>query len=198
MAGKTAFSQGSQIGGGPRAVALCVRVFPSAAAQDTSGAKNQMISAGARDNEQPYPDPFCRIRSQIAMAEMTGRVAVMVTPEGSMDQAARSANRLAKGAIARLIDSAGFKKGQSGRRDFPQLARWHAGGSAGRAGAAAQAGSGGRAAGGCETGQGQAAGKRLTVMAGSMNKAADLALGMALRDYAFENHKSPKEDRGRG
>ena len=132
-----------------------------------------------------------------AQAEMTGRVAVMVTPEGSMDQAARTANRLSKGAIARLIDSEGFKKAKAG--DVISL-NWPAGMKAEALDVlvlqrkltpveARQAGA--------KLVKG-AAGKRLTVMAGSMNKAADLTLGMALRDYAFDNHKSPKDDRPEG
>ena len=48
------------------------------------------------------------------LAEMTGHVAVLVTPEGTMDQAARTANRLGKGGIARLIESDGFKKAKTG------------------------------------------------------------------------------------
>jgi leucyl aminopeptidase len=35
-------------------------------------------------------------------------------------------------------------------------------------------------------------------MAGSMQRAADLALGMALRDYRFDNHKSKQEEDGAG
>ncbi|KIC33539.1 leucyl aminopeptidase [Leisingera sp. ANG-S5] len=132
-----------------------------------------------------------------AMAEMTGRVAVLVTPEGSMDQAARSANRMAKGAIARLIDSEGFKKAKAG--DVISL-NWPAGMKAEALDVlvlprkltpveARQAGA--------KLVKG-ATGKRLTVMAGSMNKAADLTMGMALRDYSFDNHKSPKDDKAEG
>ncbi len=132
-----------------------------------------------------------------ALAEMTGRVAVMVTPEGSMDQAARSANRLSKGAIARLIGSEGFKKAKSGdvisvswpagmqaeALDVLVLPRKLTPVEARKAGANLAKG---------------AAGKRLTVMAGGMNKAADLTQGIALRDYEFDNHKSPKDDKPKG
>ncbi|WP_424978374.1 leucyl aminopeptidase [Leisingera sp. S232] len=132
-----------------------------------------------------------------AMAEMTGRVAVLVTPEGSMDQAARSANRMAKGGIARLIESDGFKKAKAG--DVISL-NWPAGMQAEALDVlvlprkltpveARQAGAKLAKV---------AAGKRLTVMAGSMNKAADLTLGMALRDYTFDDHKSPKEETSGG
>ncbi|UWQ61206.1 leucyl aminopeptidase [Leisingera caerulea] len=132
-----------------------------------------------------------------ALAEMTGRVAVMVTPEGSMDQAARAANRLSKGAIARLIESEGFKKAKTGdvisvswpagmqaeALDVLVLPRKLTPVEARKAGANLAKG---------------AAGKRLTVMAGGMNKAADLIQGIALRDYAFDNHKSPKDDKPEG
>ncbi|WP_323779439.1 leucyl aminopeptidase [Leisingera sp.] len=132
-----------------------------------------------------------------ALPEMTGRVAVMVTPDGSMDQAARTANRLSKGAIARLIESDGFKKAKAG--DVISLG-WPAGMQAEALDVlvlprkltpveARQAGA--------KLAKG-AAGKRLTVMAGSMNKAADLTLGIALRNYGFDNHKTPAEDKSEG
>ncbi|EDZ47336.1 leucine aminopeptidase protein [Rhodobacterales bacterium Y4I] len=132
-----------------------------------------------------------------ALAEMTGRVAVMVTPEGSMDQAARSANRLSKGAIARLIGSEGFKKSKTGdvisvswpagmqaeALDVLVLPRKLTPVEARKAGANLAKG---------------AAGKRLTVMAGGMNKAADLIQGIALRGYEFNTHKSQKDDKPEG
>lgn len=128
-----------------------------------------------------------------ALSGMTGRVAVMVTPEGSMDQAARSANRLSKGAIARLIESEGFKKAKSGQvisigwpagmqaeaLDVLVLPRKLTPVEARKAGAKLAA---------------AAAGKPLTVMAGNMNKAADLTLGIALRGYGFDSHKTAPDD----
>ncbi|MVO14258.1 leucyl aminopeptidase [Parasedimentitalea huanghaiensis] len=128
------------------------------------------------------------------LKDIAGRLVVLVTPEGTMDQAARSANRLSKGALARLIASDGFSKAKTGqvislawpagmqvealdvlvmpRRVTPVEAR--------KAGAALAKAS---------------AGKSTTVMAGSMPKAADLALGMALRTYTFEAHKTPSESK---
>lgn len=128
-----------------------------------------------------------------ALSGMTGRVAVMVTPEGSMDQAARSANRLSKGAIARLIESEGFKKAKSGQvisigwpagmqaeaLDVLVLPRKLTPVEARKAGAKLAA---------------AAAGKPLTVMAGNMNKATDLTLGIALRGYGFDSHKTAPDD----
>ncbi|WP_417699492.1 leucyl aminopeptidase [Pseudophaeobacter sp.] len=127
------------------------------------------------------------------LSGMTGHVAVLVTPGGVMDQAARAANRLTKGALARLIAAPGFHKHKPGkvitlawpaglmaealhvlvlpRRVSPTEAR--------KAGAKLAA---------------AAPEKNLTVMAGAMSKAAELAMGIALRSYGFDNHKSPKDD----
>ena len=128
------------------------------------------------------------------LSGMTGRVVVLITPEGIMDQAGRSANRMTKGALARLVDSEGFKAAKTGtvislawpagmvaealdvlvmpRKVTPTEAR--------QAGAKLIAGT---------------SGKAMTVMAGSMPKAAELAMGMALRSYDFENHKTPKDNK---
>ncbi|MFW8592798.1 leucyl aminopeptidase [Cribrihabitans neustonicus] len=128
-----------------------------------------------------------------AMAEMTGRVAVTVTPDGTLGQAARSANRMAKGGIARLVESQAFAKAKAG--DVFSLA-WPAGMQAEaldvvvlpnkltpvearKAGAKLMS---------------QAGGKPVTVMAGGMARAADFAMGMALRAYSFDGHKTPAED----
>ncbi|MGR3759124.1 leucyl aminopeptidase [Roseobacteraceae bacterium NS-SX3] len=132
-----------------------------------------------------------------AIASYGGRVAVVVTPEGSMDQAARSANRLTKGAIGRLTGSKAFGKAKAG--DVFPLA-WPAGMEAEaldvlvlpRKLDPAEA----RKAGANLAKQG--AGKEITVMAGSMSRAADLAMGMALRRYDFDEHKTPGEEKSSG
>ena len=49
------------------------------------------------------------------LSDLNGHLAVLVTPEGVLDQAARTANRLTKGALARLIDAESFKKVKSGQ-----------------------------------------------------------------------------------
>ena len=126
------------------------------------------------------------------LADMEGRVAVLVTPEGSMEPAARTANRLTKGALARMIESEAFRKAGTGQ--VFSLA-WPAGMKAealdvlvmAKKVSVAEA----RKA-GAELAK-LAAGKALTVMAGSMNKAADLAMGLGLRGYDFDAHKTPKE-----
>jgi len=129
-----------------------------------------------------------------SLADVEGHLAVVVTPEGTMDQAARSANRLTKGALARLIASEAFAKAKTGqvitlawpaglavealhvvvlpRRLTPIEAR--------KAGA--------RLA--------EAKGRKpLVVKAGNMARAADLALGLALRSYSFDAHKSAETEK---
>lgn len=128
------------------------------------------------------------------LSGMTGHVVVLVTPEGVMDQAARSANRLTKGALARLIAGPEFETTKQGtvitlawpagmaaealhvqvlpRRITPAEAR--------KAGAKLVVAAGG---------------KSLTVMAGSIPKAAELAMGIALRSYGFDNHKTQKKEK---
>lgn len=132
-----------------------------------------------------------------SMAGMEGRVAVLVTPEGAMEPAARTANRLTKGAIARMIEGDAFKKAKSGQvislnwpagmkaeaLDVLVLAKKLTPAEARKAGAALAK---------------LASGKALTVMAGSMNKAHELAMGAALRGYKFESHKTGDDKDGAG
>jgi len=123
------------------------------------------------------------------IATATGRVAVIITPDGKLDQAARRANRLTKGALARLVASESFAKAKPGKvislawptgmaaeaLDVLVLARRVTPVEARKSGAALAKIKGDKA---------------LLVMTGNMNRAADLALGLALRDYRFEAHKS--------
>lgn len=123
------------------------------------------------------------------IAQATGRVAVIVTPDGKLDQAARRANRLSKGAIARFLESERFSKAKPGQvltlewpvglaaeaLDVLVLPRNAGPVEARKAGAAL-----GRLKGG----------KPVLVMAGSLKAAPNLALGIALRDYRFEAHKT--------
>ena len=128
-----------------------------------------------------------------ALADVEGHLAIVVTPEGTMDQAARSANRLSKGAVARLIASDEFSKAKTGQ--VITLA-WPAGlavealhvlvlprrltvTEARKAGAKLA----------------EARGRKpLTVKTGNMSRAADLSLGLALRSYSFDAHKSAEAD----
>ncbi len=128
-----------------------------------------------------------------AMADATGRVAILVTPDGKLDPGARRANRLTKGAVARLVESPRFAKAKSGqvislawpagmvaealdilvldRRCTPIEAR--------KAGA--------------ELAKAKSA-KPLLLMAGNARQAGDLALGLVLRDYRFEAHKTAQDE----
>ncbi len=124
---------------------------------------------------------------QIAKAE--GRVAVVVTPDGKLDTAARRVNRLTKGALARLAASEAFTKMKPG--DVTTLA-WPAG-------MAAQAVDVVKLARGAKPQEvrkaGAALGKlkgdaALSVQAAQLRRPLDLALGIVLRAYEFTTHKT--------
>ncbi len=122
-----------------------------------------------------------------------GHVAVFVTPEGRMDACARRADRLSRGAVKRWIGSEAFAKAKPGsvtsfaypaglaaealhvavlpNRPDAILAR-----KTGVALARAK----GRAA--------------LLVCAGARTQTDALALGLALRDYNFDAHRTPAAD----
>ncbi|MEM6371638.1 MAG: leucyl aminopeptidase [Pseudomonadota bacterium] len=127
-----------------------------------------------------------------ALAEAAGRVAVIVAPDGKMGQAARRANRLSKGAIARFVESDGFEKvkmGQVTTVAFPAgmqataldvlcLPRNPSVAEARRAGAALAKLRGGKA---------------LLLAADGVRRVADIAFGLVMRDYTFDDHKSNAE-----
>jgi leucyl aminopeptidase len=128
-----------------------------------------------------------------AIATAEGRVAVIVAPDGRLDPAARRANRLTRGAVARLIESPAFAKIKPGQ--VTSLA-WPAGMAAEaldivvldrptdtrtvRKAGAALAALKGKAA--------------LLLMAGNRKFAADMAMGLALRAYTFDVHKTAEDD----
>jgi leucyl aminopeptidase len=124
-----------------------------------------------------------------ALAGADGKLAILVTPDGKLDPAARRVNRLTKGAVARLIASDGWEKlkpGEGFAIGFPvglaaqalsiiKLDRRPSVTEARKAGAElakfkADAG--------------------LVLAAGNQGKMRDLALGLALRAYAFTDHKT--------
>lgn len=131
------------------------------------------------------------------MATVKGRVAVQVTPDGKMDPGARRANRLTKGALARLIEGKGFAKAKSGQ--VITLA-WPAGLEAEAVDVLVLD----RKADAIETRKAGAAlakladGKPVLVMAGSMKYAAELAFGLAMRAYRFDAHKTAKDGEDTG
>ena len=128
------------------------------------------------------------------IASATGRVAILVTPEGRLDPAARRANRLTRGAVARLVASDRFSKAKPGQ--VISLA-WPAGMAAEaldvlvlpRRAKPAEARRAGAALGKAKSG-GEKPGGAMLVMAGSLGEAGDLAMGLALRDYRFDAHKT--------
>ena len=128
-----------------------------------------------------------------AMATAKGRVAILIPDDGKMNPAARRANRLTKGAVARLVESERFEKVKSG--DVISLA-WPAGmeaealdvlvlprrpdtDEARKAGAKLVK---------------LAAGKPVLVMAANQVRIEELALGMVLRAYDFDIHKTKDSD----
>ncbi|WP_299946489.1 leucyl aminopeptidase [uncultured Ruegeria sp.] len=128
-----------------------------------------------------------------AMAQAEGRVTIIIPADGKMSPAARRANRLTKGAVARLVESERFSKVKSG--DVISLA-WPAGmaaealdvlvlprrpdfDEARKAGANLAK---------------QAAGKPVLVMASNQVRVEELAMGMVLRAYDFDVHKTKESD----
>lgn len=127
-----------------------------------------------------------------ALAGTKGRIAVIVPPEAKMDPATRRVNRLTKGALARLVEAkaAESKPGQTVSLAYPTgmaadavdvvfLARNASHSEARKAGAALAKLRGG---------------SNLTLCAGSQRRAAEIVMGLALRDYGFDDHKSDKVD----
>ncbi|WP_158968066.1 leucyl aminopeptidase [Chachezhania sediminis] len=124
-----------------------------------------------------------------ALATAVGRLAILVTPEGRMDQAGRRVNRLTRGAVQRLVESERFTSAKVGQVftlawpsgmeveavDVVILPRNASALDTRKAGSKLAAL------------KGKAA---LTVMAGSAKHPGELALGIALRDYDFTAHKS--------
>jgi len=123
------------------------------------------------------------------VAQMTGRITVFVGLEGQLDQCARRVNRLCKGALKRFVESDAFEKMKTAesrdlaypagmmcdavqviklkRRPKPDEAR--------KAGAAVA-----KSAGASD----------LHVLAGNLGQAAEVSLGLALRGYDFDVHKT--------
>ncbi|QBF31628.1 leucyl aminopeptidase [Thalassococcus sp. S3] len=129
-----------------------------------------------------------------AVATVEGRLAIIVSPDGKLDQSARRANRLTRGAVARLVESAGFAKlkpGQVVSLNWPS-------------GLAAEALDVVCLPKRPSVEEARKAGvtlaklkvrKALHLMAGTQGKAAELALGIALRDYTFDAHKTSDSEK---
>jgi len=125
----------------------------------------------------------------VELAETEGRIAVLVTPEGTLDRSAKTVNRMTKGALLRLTESEDFKKAKTGQVislawptglkasavDVVVMPRKVTPAEARRAGAALVKGAGGKA---------------VTLMSASHPRCDEIALGMMLRNYAFTAHKT--------
>ncbi|WP_370269808.1 leucyl aminopeptidase [Nioella sp.] len=128
-----------------------------------------------------------------ALAGAEGKLAIVVTPEGKLDAAARRVNRLTRGAVQRLASSSRWEKAKPG--DVVSLA-FPAGLSAEtlavvklpRRPSVEQA----RKA-GAELAKVKGS-ATLTVAAGALTRAADLAFGLVLRAYEFTDHKTAESE----
>jgi leucyl aminopeptidase len=127
------------------------------------------------------------------LAEVTGKLAILVTPDGKMDPAGRRTNRLTKGAVQRLLDSEAWEKLSEG--DLVSL-RYPVGTEAeavlvvklGRRPDTDMARTAGAA---LAKAKGTAA---LTVAVGSTAQVAELSLGLVLRCYDFTDHKTAEAE----
>ena len=128
-----------------------------------------------------------------AIPTATGRIAVFVTPDLKMTAGARRLNRLTKGAIARATTSEAWDDLGEGKVmslawpagvqakavDIVKLPRRPSHALARTAGAALAV---------------TAGASDLTVLVESTTRAEEIALGLALRGYGFDDHKTKKTD----
>ncbi|WP_299150132.1 leucyl aminopeptidase [uncultured Tateyamaria sp.] len=127
-----------------------------------------------------------------AFANHAGRIAVIVTPEGKLEQSGRRVNRLSKGALQRFVDSDRFAKVKVGQVvsmawpagmaaeavDLICLPRNHSVGEARKAGAAL----------------GKVRGDAALLMAvDGARRVAEVVFGCVMRDYTFSAHKTDAE-----
>ncbi|MEO0390302.1 MAG: leucyl aminopeptidase [Pseudomonadota bacterium] len=124
-----------------------------------------------------------------ALVVHEGRVAVIVTPEGKLEQSARRVNRVTKGAVQRFVDSEGFAKVKAGQVttlawpagmaaravDLVCLPRNHSVEEARKAGAA--------------LGKLRGDASAMLAMDGA-RRVAEICFGLVMRDYTFSAHKT--------
>ncbi len=142
---------------------------------------------------KPVSISFTEVDSS-AIADATGRVAIIVDPEGRLDVAARRINRLTKGALARLIEA----KADAATPADAHFIAYPVGMAAealdvvflSRRASVLEARKAGVALGRVR------ADADVLVCAGGHRRAADIALGIALRDYRFDDHKSDQGKTG--
>ena len=126
------------------------------------------------------------------IADHKCRVAICVDDEGRMDASGRRVNRLTKGAVVRLIESLRFEKMKQGQVFSLNLP----------AGMAADAVDIVRLSRRAKVDEARAAGASLAkvrgdadlmLVAGNAKYAAEIAFGLAMRDYSFVEHKTASE-----
>jgi len=126
------------------------------------------------------------------IAGVAGRVAVFVTPDGKLDKPARRVNRLTKGALARMIEEGVLEDMKDG--DVKTLA-WPSGLAAKaldvvcleRNADALTARKAGVALGKLKERE------PMLILASQLRRPVDVAQGIALRAYAFDDHKSDRK-----
>jgi len=130
------------------------------------------------------------------LAARTGRIAVFIDAQGKLDPGARRVNRLTKGAVARLVESARWGELKDGNVvslaypsgmaadavDVVRLERNAKGMAARKAGAALAKARGGKA--------------DMLLLCAPLRHAQEVVFGLVMRDYAFEPHKSAASTRG--
>jgi len=126
---------------------------------------------------------------QDAISTLEGHVVVLLGEDGKMDLAVRRVNRLTKGAIVRIAESEAFSKMKEG--DSTVLAY-----PAGMAADAVHVVRLSRRAGVIEARKAGAsvgkasAGKSVTLLAGNQKNLSEIVLGLTLRRYDFNDHKT--------
>jgi leucyl aminopeptidase len=139
----------------------------------------------------PPETTFVSVSSE-DVAELEGRLVIMVAPDGSMDPLARKVDRLSRRAVTRLAESDAFGRAKPGSGhvlahpaglvaeavQVIKIARRPDGETARRAGAAIADFN---------------AAVPLTVLAGSFSQVEELALGLMLRSYAFREYLTDDE-----
>lgn len=124
-----------------------------------------------------------------SIAQMIGKIAVLVSPDGKMDSLARRVNRLSKGTIARFIETSAFEamdigKGQTLAYPVGMMAEEVLVVKLPKRPSVVEARKAGAS---MAVFKGEAA---LNVLAASNPRAADISYGLALRSYTFDAHKT--------
>ena len=131
------------------------------------------------------------------IAGQAGRIAVTIDAEGRLSPGAKRVNKLTRGALVRLVESDKFQKLKEGTAismgfptglaaeavDVVRLERNAPVADARRAGAA------------LAKLRGEA---DLLLLAGGLRRVSELAFGLAMRDYSFEDHKSVAKKQRKG